>query len=86
MPDKDMSSIKDKDTYEELRDKGYSKEKSARIANARAAGDEPSKKGGQSPSYDDWTVDELRDRAGEVGIEGRSDMNKDELIKALRNH
>ncbi|WP_162836484.1 DUF7218 family protein [Nocardia otitidiscaviarum] len=31
-------SIKKEDTYEALREKGYSKEKSARIANAQAAG------------------------------------------------
>ena len=35
---------------------------------------------------DGWTKDELEDRAAEIGIEGRSDMNKDELIDALRNH
>jgi hypothetical protein len=31
-------------------------------------------------------VDDLQKRAAEIGIEGRSDMNKGELIKALRNH
>jgi hypothetical protein len=31
-------SIKKGDTYEALRERGYSKEKSARIANAQAAG------------------------------------------------
>ena len=87
MPDKDMSSIKDEETYEELRDKGYSKEKSARIANAQANEDmHPSKKGGKAPPYEEWTKDDLYDRAQEIGIEGRSDMTKDELIDALRNH
>lgn len=42
--------------------------------------------GGESGSYEDWSVDDLQDRAREIGIEGRSDMAKDELIEALRNH
>lgn len=79
-------SVKDDKTYEALRDDGASKEKAARIANAKAAGTNVSKKGGESGSYEDWTVDDLRDRAAEIGIDGRSDMNKDELIDALRNH
>ncbi|NDU99728.1 DUF7218 family protein [Pseudoroseicyclus tamaricis] len=80
------SQIKDDDTYEELRKQGESKEKAARIANARAAGDHPSKKGGKAPSYEEWTKDDLYERAQEIGIEGRSDMDKDELIEALRKH
>ena len=87
MPDKDKSRIKDEDTYEALRDKGYSKEKSARIANAQANEDmNPSKKGGKAPPYEDWTRDELYERAQEIGIDGRSDMTKDELIAALRDN
>lgn len=82
MPD---PSIKKEDTYEELRDKGYSKEKAARIANAQANDKQkPSKKGGKNPAYEDWTKEELYDKAQDIGIEGRSDMTKDELIKALR--
>ena len=69
-----------------MRDDGMSKEKAARIANARAAGDKPSKKGGQARPYEHWTKEDLYDRAQEIGIEGRSDMDKDELIEALRNH
>jgi hypothetical protein len=79
-------SVKDDKTYEALRDDGASKEKAARIANAKAAGTDVSRKGGESGSYEDWNVGDLRKRAGEIGIEGRSDMKKDELIEALRNH
>jgi hypothetical protein len=81
-------SVKDKKMYEGLRDDGNSKEKSARIANASANSSRKSvgRKGGKAGDYDDWTVDKLRKRAGEIGIDGRSSMNKGELIKALRNH
>ena len=79
------SSIKDEDTYEALRDKGYSKSKAARIANAQANDDmAPSKKGGKAPPYEEWSKEDLYDQAQNVGIEGRSDMTKEELIDALR--
>ena len=79
------SSIKDDDTYEALRDDGYSKEAAARIANAQANSDQnPSRKGGKAAAYEEWTKDELYERAQELDIEGRSDMSKSELISALR--
>lgn len=81
-------SVKDDELYEELRDDGASKEKAARIANAAAntSRSEVGERGGSSQSYEDWTVDELHERASEIGIEGRSSMDKAELIEALRNH
>lgn len=74
-------SIKDDEKYEALRDEGYSKSKAAAIANA---GESASEKGGSNPPYEEWTKEELYDRAQELDIEGRSDMSKDELIEALR--
>jgi len=86
MADEHGPSVKDDETYEALRDDGASKEKAARIANAKAGGENVSEKGGESGSYEDWSVDDLQDRAAELDIDGRSDMNKDQLIDALRNH
>ncbi|MGB0497668.1 MAG: DUF7218 family protein [Rubricella sp.] len=80
-------TIKDDDVYQALREDGASKEKAARIANAQARSDRnPAKKGGEADAYEDWTKADLYDRAQEIGIEGRSDMTKDALIEALRNH
>ena len=80
-------AVKDDKAYEDLRGKGYSKSKAAAIANAKANPSmHPSRKGGKAPPYEEWTRDELYDRAREIGIKGRSDMTKDELIEALRNH
>ena len=81
-------SVKDPELYAELRDQGNSKEKSARIANAAAARGRSAvgRAGGRSADYEDWTVEHLRRRAAEIGIDGRSRMRKAELITALRDH
>ncbi|MBO9422105.1 Rho termination factor N-terminal domain-containing protein [Labrenzia sp. R4_2] len=85
MSSKDRPSIKDEETYDALRREGYGKSKAARIANAQANENQsPSEKGGSQPPYEDWTKEELYERARELEIEGRSEMSKDELIGALR--
>jgi hypothetical protein len=77
-------NIRDDEQYEKLREEGASKEKAARIANTdRSAAGE---RGGTTSEYEELTKDELQERARDIGIEGRSEMDKDELIKALRNH
>jgi len=73
--------VKDKDQYEALRDKGYSKQKSARIANSKGA----EHRGGKAKAYEDQTKQQLYDEAKKVGIEGRSKMTKAELMEALRS-
>lgn len=85
----DRSPVKDEELYEKLREEqGYSKEKAARIANAanNEGRDTQGKKGGTSPSYQEWTVEELKQRAKELDLTGYSDMNKDQLVDKLRNH
>ncbi len=78
------NSVKDDEQYEALRRDGASKEKAARIANSDRSS--TGKKGGSSPAYEEWSKDDLYDKAKDVGIDGRSDMTKDKLIDALRNH
>ena len=68
------SSIKDDEQYEALRREGASKEKAARIANTDRG--ESGKRGGEAGSYEDWSKDDLEERAAEIGIEGRSKMDK----------
>jgi hypothetical protein len=82
------SSVKDEKQYEAIRRQGASKQKAARIANASAntSRSRTGRKGGRSPGYDDWTKADLLARAREIGIDGRSSMNKDQLVKELRNH
>ena len=40
----------------------------------------------QAISYDDWTKDQLYDKAQGLDIEGRSTMNKAELVEAIENY
>ncbi len=82
------AQIKNEKTYRALRREGNSEEKSARIANAAAGSSrkQVGKRGGKSPSYADWSKEDLVKRAREIGVKGRSTMTKAQLIDALRNH
>ncbi len=84
----DAPQINDPDMYEALRADGASKEKAARISNAAARDgrSEVGERGGEAGSYEDWTVEELKDRARELGLRGYSSRRKAELIRMLRAH
>lgn len=75
-------SVKDDKLYDELRKQGESKEKAARIANARAAGT----LNHRSSKLEDRTKADLLKEAREIGIAGRSTMDKAALARAIRGH
>lgn len=76
-----MESIKNIKQYKTLLDQGYSKKAAARIANTPKAG----KKEGEAQPYEAHNKAALYKLAQKLDIEGRSDMNKAALIKALRD-
>lgn len=80
--------LKDEELYERLREEGASAEKAARISNAAAKEGRSTvgRRGGQAEDYEDRTVEQLRDRAKELGLRGYSKLRKSELIDKLRNH
>ena len=88
MPKKRVPQLKNPELYEELREEGHSKEKSARISNAVAKRGQESvaRAGGKARSYETWTVKDLRERAREIGITGYSSLKKAELIRKIRHH
>jgi hypothetical protein len=74
-------TIKSDKVYEDLREAGASKEKAARIANAYAGGTLAH----DGTHLKNRSKEALYDEAKELGIEGHSKMNKDELIDAIRD-
>ena len=75
-------SVKDDKLYGDLRKQGASKEKAARIANAKVAGTLDHR----GETLEDRTKADLLQEAREIGIDGRSTMSKAELAKAIRKN
>ena len=74
-------SVKDDKLYEDLRRDGASKGKAARIANAKAAGT----LNHDSEHLEHRTKAELMKEAKDIGIAGRSKLDKAGLVKAIRS-
>lgn len=97
MPQKSWTD-KDERQYEHIRqselDDGTSEDRAEEIAartvnkrrreEGRTENETTSGTGNPNTRLEERTVDELRNRADELGIEGYSEMNKDELISAIR--
>ncbi|MFG0246390.1 MAG: Rho termination factor [Phycisphaerales bacterium JB052] len=80
MPEHNQPSIKDDDQYHALRDKGDNKQ-----AAYRDTGTDSNAQPTDRPNtYEDWSREELYERAQELDLEGRSDMDKPALVAALR--
>lgn len=92
-------SDKDERQYEHIKQsaqqRGKSEERAEEIAartvnkQRRSEGRTPNKTaqgtGNPNTGLEDRTVEELRNRAAELQIEGRSKMNKQELVDAIRS-
>jgi hypothetical protein len=74
MPGKKTSSIKDKDKYEALKDKGMSKERAARIANSPGSSSRGGKKSGSGSSSSQGGTTAQKKAAGRKG--GRATARK----------
>ncbi|MES2058763.1 MAG: Rho termination factor N-terminal domain-containing protein [Pseudomonadota bacterium] len=73
-------TVRDDKLYEDLRRDGASKEKAARIANAKAAGTLAHR----GTQLEDRSKADLLKEAREIGIDGRSKMDKGDLVRAIR--
>ncbi len=79
MTDKnELDQTKEKDRLDAMRVEGKSRVK-ADESDAISTDDKDSK-------YEQWTTNQLHDKADELNISEHADMKRDKLIKVLRNH
>jgi hypothetical protein len=55
-------------------------------ASAEGGRSEVGTRGGRAAGYEEWTMEDLHERASELDIDGWSSLSEDELVTALRNH
>lgn len=75
------SRLKNREQYEALETKDIVKKNRPALQTLRTG-----TKGGKAKPYEEWTKKELYNKTKMIGIDGRSKMNKGELIDALRNN
>ena len=63
-----------------------SKEKPVRMPSSSHSSHSVKRSSGASSSFDGWSKEDLIKRARQLGISGRSSMNKSQLVIALRKH
>jgi hypothetical protein len=80
MPTHDISP--EHQRFSSLLDRGLGRNKAARLVEAEAS--DGASGIGEPEGYGDWTDEELYRRAGELGVEDRYGMGRDELIAAIR--
>ena len=99
MPQKSWSK-KDERQYEHIKEsemgRGKSEEGAEEIAartvnkqrqqEGRTENRTPGGTGNPNTRLEDRSIQELRNRAEELDIEGRSSMDKEELVEAIRDH
>lgn len=86
--DRNFSDVADRADKVEDRVEAQTKAATGKVVKATDAGiPETGRTGANRPSrpYENWTKEELYERAQELDLEGRSNMSKNQLVKALRS-
>lgn len=81
MAETDPNADRHESEYRELREKGYAPEIARELADD---GEDPGRHPDEHPPYDARTTEELRELARELGVVQQQDLNRPELIAALR--
>lgn len=80
--DPKRDEVENPEEYEDRREQGMSEEAAAREAESER---EATTKEGDTPNYEKWSDEEIEKKAREIGIENYREMNREELISALRD-